>query len=69
METIELTITGMNCGACQAHVTQALEGAQGVQSVEVDLADARAKVQGERLDRSVLIAAVQEEGYGAQVKE
>jgi copper chaperone CopZ len=69
MQTIELTVTGMMCGACQGHVTKALQNTQGVQNAVVDLAAGKASVQGENLDAARLIAAVEEEGYGAKVGE
>ncbi len=55
----------MTCGACVHHVTKGLQGVSGVQNVRVDLASARARVSGDLLDASQLIAAVEEEGYGA----
>ncbi len=68
MQTIQLSISGMMCGACQNHVTQALQGAAGVQSASVDLEAGKASVQGENLDTARLIEAVEEEGYGAKVE-
>ena len=65
MQTIELKISGMTCGACVSHVSKALQGAPGVQSAVVDLASATARVEGENLDLAALRAAVEEEGYGA----
>lgn len=65
MKTIQLKISGMTCGACVGHVTQALQNVPGVQSAVVDLAAAQAVVTGESLDSSLLVAAVEEEGYGA----
>ncbi len=65
MQTIELSISGMMCGACVEHVSKGLQGVSGVQNVAVDLASARAVVSGESLDVSQLAAAVEEEGYRA----
>lgn len=65
MQTIELNLSGMTCGACAGHVTRGLQSVAGVQSVVVDLAGARARVTGESLDVSLLKAAVEEEGHGA----
>lgn len=67
MQTIELAVTGMTCGACQNHVTQALQKVPGVQDVNVNLTAGRATVRGENLDTAPLLEAVEEEGYGAQV--
>lgn len=65
MQTIELNISGMTCGACVGHVTNGLQSVAGVQSVVVDLASAKATVAGESLALAPLIGAVEEEGYGA----
>jgi copper chaperone CopZ len=65
MQTIQLNISGMTCGACVGHVTQGLQSVSGVQSVVVDLASNTATVSGEVLDLSQLVEAVNEEGYGA----
>lgn len=66
METLDLKISGMSCGACVNHVTKALQSAPGVQTAVVDLASQSARVQGENLDAEQLKAAVEEEGYQAQ---
>lgn len=65
--TTELTVTGMSCGHCEKAVTNALKSVSGVQDVRVDLRGGTATVQGEA-DPQALIAAVTEEGYGAQVR-
>ena len=65
MQTIELKISGMTCGACVGHVTKGLQSVVGVHNVVVDLAGAKATVSGESLDVSQLVGAVEEEGYEA----
>lgn len=65
MQTIELKVSGMTCGACVGHVTKGLQSVAGVKNVLVDLAGAKATVAGESLDLSQLLSAVEEEGYGA----
>ena len=65
MSKIDLKITGMSCGACVSHVTKALESVAGVRTTSVDLASQTARVEGENLDAAALVAAVEEEGYGA----
>ncbi len=65
MQTIELNIGGMNCGACATHVANGLRGVSGVEDVKIDFKQARATVQGEGLTVSQLVAAVEEEGYQA----
>ncbi len=58
-----LSIEGMSCGHCVAHVTSALKGVHGVTSVHVDLATKSAAVEGDALDDALLTAAVDEVGY------
>ncbi len=67
MQTTELKVTGMMCEACVGHVTRALQQVPGVNQVEVDLEAARATVQHETAGTDALLAAVEEEGYEAQV--
>ena len=66
METLDLKISGMSCGACVGHVTRALQSAPGVSSAVVDLATQSARVQGQGLDLRQLQELVEEEGYEAQ---
>lgn len=62
----KLSITGMTCGHCQKAVEEALESVEGAQDVNVDLASGTATVAG-AADPARLVAAVEDEGYGAQV--
>lgn len=66
MTKIELDITGMTCGHCQTGVTKALKNVPGVTDAQVDLGTGKAVVQGQA-EPQQLVAAVVEEGYGAQV--
>jgi copper chaperone len=63
---IKLEIQGMSCGHCQAAVNNALKSVSGVKSVSVSLEGKSATIEGNP-DIQALIAAVQEEGYSAQV--
>ncbi|ABF43988.1 heavy metal transport/detoxification protein [Deinococcus phoenicis] len=65
--TTELTVKGMTCGHCEKAVQNALKSVSGVQDVRVNLREGTATVQGDA-DPQALIAAVTEEGYGAQVR-
>ena len=68
----ELAITGMTCGNCARHVTEALQGVGGVSSVSVRLEASRASVRwaaGAEQDMAALIHAVEEAGYGASLAE
>jgi copper chaperone len=44
METVELKVEGMDCQGCVKSVTRMLSGLAGVQSVDVSLEEARARV-------------------------
>lgn len=66
MTKIELDITGMTCSHCQTGVTRALKNVPGVADAQVDLKTGKAVVQGDA-EPHQLVAAVVEEGYGAQV--
>lgn len=68
METINLAVSGMACGACVKHVEKAINSIAGVQKVEVDLASGAVKVEG-NVSQHVkeIIEALEEDGYLAQV--
>ncbi|MEI7531035.1 MAG: heavy metal-associated domain-containing protein [Betaproteobacteria bacterium] len=68
METINLTVSGMTCGACVKYVEKAINSIAGVQKVEVDLASGAVKVKG-NVSQHVkeMIVALEEIGYLAQV--
>lgn len=61
-----LRVNGMTCENCVRHVREALEQVPGVKSVQVDLAQNRATVEGDA-DPQLLVAALDEEGYEALV--
>lgn len=57
----------MSCDACVSHTKKALEAVAGVSSATVNLAAQEATVEHEGVDPARLVAAVVEEGYGAEV--
>jgi copper chaperone len=65
--SIQLNVSGMTCGHCESAVTKALKAIEGVQTVQVDLKNGIAKVEGQNVNTDALIAAVIDEGYGASV--
>lgn len=65
-ETIQLTITGMNCGHCVASVEKALNSVTGVEQVEVTLEPGTAVIRG-NAETDALIAAVSDAGFEAQL--
>lgn len=66
-QQILLIIHGMSCGSCVRHVEGALKSVTGVESVSVDLASGRAEVRGTGLTTAILLSAIEEEGYSAEV--
>lgn len=67
METINLTVSGMTCGACVKHVEKAINSILGVKKVEVDLASGVVKVEGISQHVKEIIAALEEDGYPAKI--
>lgn len=67
MSDVNLTVMGMNCSHCKTSVEKALKSVPGVEQAEVNLAEGTAKVVG-KAPVEKLIAAVEEEGYSAQVR-
>jgi copper chaperone CopZ len=63
--TVEIAIEGMRCEGCVRAVAAALENVPGVRRAEVDLRTGRARVEGNNLDASRLIAALKALGYSA----
>jgi copper chaperone len=65
----KLKIDGMSCEHCVRAVSGALEGVPGVDAVvEVSLERGEARVEGSA-DTASLIAAIEQEGYNAEVIE
>src|ERR1019366_3980752 len=66
----ELAVTGMTCGNCARHVTEAIQSVPGVHSATVRLEANQATVRwttGAEQNVPALIHAVEEAGYGASV--
>ena len=63
-----LRITGMTCQNCVRHVREALEGVDGVTAVTVSLESGLAEVEQTPVDTDALIAAVDENGYRAELQ-
>jgi Au+-exporting ATPase len=62
----QITVEGMSCGACQAHVAKALQSVAGVEKVAVDLKRGQANVTG-NTDGAALVAAIEKAGYSARI--
>jgi copper chaperone len=67
METAEIRIEGMTCEGCVKSVTRTLQSVPGVASVEVSLAEERAKVSFDPTKTALaeLKRAVERAGYEA----
>ncbi len=65
MKETTLRIEGMSCQMCVKHVTQALQGLEGVKKAEVDLTQGIAQVQYEpnQVGLPEFRTAVSEAGY------
>ncbi len=64
-----LNVLGMTCSHCASAVAAALRQQPGVVSVDVDLAGKKAVVQGQQVDSAGLVAAVEQLGYSATVRQ
>lgn len=66
MQTKTLTVEGMMCAHCEAHVKQALEALPGVQSAEASHESGTATVTlSAPVEDAALCHAVEEAGYRA----
>ena len=66
-ETMKFSVSNMKCGGCVANVKKALEGVDGVDSVEISLEDAEAVVTG-GADAQTIAKIITDAGYPAEVK-
>jgi copper chaperone len=68
METTVLKVKGMTCGGCVRSVTRILQGLPGVQSAEVSLDQANARIAFDpaRIGIEALRQSVREAGYEAE---
>ncbi|MBW1708341.1 MAG: heavy-metal-associated domain-containing protein [Deltaproteobacteria bacterium] len=66
-EKIELNVTGMSCGHCEARVKEALLNIKGVKKAAADHQAQKAvvTVEKDKVGRKDLAAAVEAAGYGA----
>lgn len=59
----ELTVQGMMCAHCVAHVKKALEAVPGVKEVTIELEGGHVTVTHEGVSREALEKAVEAAGY------
>ncbi|TCK01557.1 Cu+-exporting ATPase [Volucribacter psittacicida] len=67
-DQVYLLLSGLNCAACVLKVQKALEAVAQVSSVQINLAEQTALIQG-NAKAEQLIQAVQQAGYGAECIE
>ena len=68
----ELMVTGMTCGNCARHVTNAIQGVTGVHSATVNLEAGRATVRWQNAEGEnvpAVLEAITAEGFGAKPLE
>ncbi|HVA67103.1 MAG TPA: mercuric transporter MerT family protein [Elusimicrobiota bacterium] len=71
-QTIELSVSGMDCAACAVGIKNSLEKVPGVKDASIDFAKGEATVVAGngRVDPSALVRAVEASGpYKAQIKK
>ena len=68
MSEREFAVSGMHCQSCVALVSDEVGDLPGVESVEVDLAAAKATVRYDPtlVDEAAIVAAVRAAGYEAE---
>ncbi|MFQ5447878.1 MAG: heavy-metal-associated domain-containing protein [Saprospiraceae bacterium] len=68
-QTVKFKVTGMTCGGCANHISQALQKLDGVVSEDVEFPGDVAVVTFEtkKLKEKSIIAAIEEAGYKAEV--
>ncbi len=68
-QRVTLSVTGMSCASCQAHVQNALRKQPGVVDANVNLMTHQATVayDPQRCDPPALVEAIQSSGYGASL--
>lgn len=71
MRKEKFDVTGMTCSACSSHVEKSVSRLEGVENVSVNLLTNSMQVEFDdaKLDTGAIIAAVENAGYGAAVRQ
>lgn len=69
METMQLRIDGMHCGACVRRVTMALENLNGVKATAVEVGSARVEFDAGLVQPMAMVQAVDKIGFKAQIAQ
>ncbi len=64
-ESVQLTVTGMKCGGCEANVTGKLQAVAGVQSVVATHKENKVSIDydAEQTDLATLIQVITDAGF------
>lgn len=60
-ETIK--IEGMSCNNCVKHVTNALNGLEGVEVINVELGNGNVEIENNKVSKEVIAKAIDDIGY------
>ena len=60
---LEIKVAKVKCNGCVTNIKQGLADMSGLESVEVDLASGVVSINGESLDRQVIVSKLAELGY------
>ena len=63
--SVNLTVEGMSCGGCEQTVEKAVTSVSGVTRATVDRTTNQVIVEGDDLDETALVRAVEDAGYTA----
>lgn len=66
--TLQLTLTGMHCGACVRRVTTTLQSLPGVQVQSVEVGSAQITFNPNETTAPEILAAVNSIGFSASIK-
>jgi copper chaperone len=60
---LQLSVPAISCGHCVTAITSEVSKVAGVATVDVDLVTKLVTVRGEHLDRTPIVAAIDDAGY------
>lgn len=68
-KTIKVKVTGMTCAGCAGHITKALDGIEGVDSVQLEYPGNVATIQfnPKKTSEDKIIKAIEKTGYKANL--
>jgi len=63
MQEMIFAVSNVKCGGCAENIKGGVEGLQGVSQVSVDVDSGEVKVQGDALDRELLVSKLAALGF------